>query len=78
MIMDDTSMKVREVYFRRLAEMTPTERLDIGAALWQAGDTLQRVAMRRKYPHADKTEISFRIAETRFGVELARKAYGIK
>lgn len=76
--MQDTSPKVREIYFRRLAEMTPSERLGIGAALWRAGDSLQRAAMRRTYPNADDAEISFRIAVTRFGAELARKAYGIK
>lgn len=76
--MQDTSPKVREIYFRRLAEMTPSERLGIGAALWRAGDSLQRAAMRRTYPNADDAEISYRIAVTRFGAELARKAYGIK
>ena len=69
---------MREIYFRRLAEMTPSERLGIGAALWRAGDSLQRAAMRRTYPNADDAEISYRIAVTRFGAELARKAYGIK
>ena len=74
-IMHDTSPKVREVYFRRLAEMTPSERLGIGVALWRAGDSLQRAAIRRAYPLAGDAEISFRIAVTRFGAELAHKAY---
>ena len=78
MTMLDTSPKAREVYFRRLSEMTPSERLGIGAALWQAGDSLQRAAILRAYPNAGDDEISFRIAVTRFGAELARKAYGIK
>ena len=78
MTMLDTSPKAREVYFRRLSEMTPSERLGIGAALWRAGDSLQRAAILRAYPHAGDAEISFRIAVTRFGSELARKAYGIK
>lgn len=72
----DTSPKAREVYFRRLAEMTPSERLAIGAALWRAEDSLQRSAMRRLHPLADDGEINFRIAVTRFGPTLARKVYG--
>jgi hypothetical protein len=56
--------------------MTPAERLGVGAALWSAGDALQRAAARRLYPDADDAEITFRIAVTRFGAELARKAYG--
>jgi hypothetical protein len=72
----DTSPEAREAYFRRLAEMTPSERLCIGAALWRAGDALQRSAVRRMHPEADDAEITFRIAVTRFGAELAGKAYG--
>lgn len=71
----DTSPKARDAYFRRLAEMTPSERLAVGAALWRAGDSLQRSAMRRMHPLADDAEINFRIAVTRFGLELARKVY---
>ena len=78
MISDDTPGNVSDVYFRRLAEMTPTERINVGAALCQAGDSLQRAAMSRRYPSADDSEIVFRIAVTRFGEELAHKAYGIK
>ena len=75
MTLNDTSPGAREVYFRRLAEMTPSERIDIGASLWAAGDSLQRAAARRMYPNADEAEITFRIAVTRFGADLARKAY---
>jgi len=71
----DTSERAREVYVRRLAQMTPSERLDIGAALWAAGDSLQRAAARHLYPEASEEEITFRIAVTRFGEALARKAY---
>lgn len=71
----DTSPKARDAYFRRLAEMTPSERLAVGAALWRAGDSLQRSAMRRMHPQADDAEITFQIAVTRLGPELARKVY---
>ncbi|MCZ2154905.1 MAG: hypothetical protein LC114_13570 [Bryobacterales bacterium] len=72
----DTSPKTRDAYFRRLREMTPSERLAVGVALWRAGDSLQRSAARRMHPRADEEEITFQIAVTRFGTELARKAYG--
>ncbi|MCL4784957.1 MAG: hypothetical protein KJZ70_18160 [Bryobacterales bacterium] len=71
----DTSPETSEIYFGRLAEMTPVERLAVGAALWRAGNSIQRSAMRRIHPGADDAEIAFRIAVTRFGPELARKAY---
>jgi hypothetical protein len=73
---EDTSPAALEAYFRRLSEMSPSERLSIGAALWQAGETMQRAAVRRDYPDADEAEITFQVAVRRFGLELASKAYG--
>ena len=75
MSLSDTSAEAREVYFRRLEEMTPSERVAIGTALWQAGDGLQRAAARRQYPDADDEEITFQVAVTRFGAVLARQVY---
>ena len=73
--LSDTSPKAREVYLRRLAEMTPEERLRASAALWEAAHSLQRAALRRRIPDADETEIAFQIAVTRFGSELARTVW---
>lgn len=75
MIADDTSQPAQEVYYRRLAEMTPSERLGVAAELWVAGDSLQRAAIRKLHPAADDYEINFRVAVSRYGLELARKAY---
>jgi hypothetical protein len=73
-VLSDTSDKARDVYFQRLREMTPSERLGLGIALWEAGHELQRAAAHRDYPDADEEEITFQIAVRRFGPELARKA----
>jgi hypothetical protein len=72
----DTSPKVSQVYFQRLAAMSPAERLRLGVALWDAARSLQWAAVRRKHPDADEAEIAFQVAVTRFGAELARAAYG--
>lgn len=74
----DTSPGALQAYYERLAELKPAERIAAGIALWEAGDALQRAAMRRKYPEADDAEIVYRIAVTRFGLELADKVYGRK
>jgi hypothetical protein len=74
--LEDTSAKAQAVYWERLAEMTPAEKVAIGVALWQAADSVQRAALRQLYPQADEDEITFRLAVTRFGPELARKIYG--
>lgn len=73
--LSDTSPKASQVYFERLAAMTPSERVRIGAALWKAAHSLQWTAARRKYPDADEAELAFQVAVTRFGGELARAAY---
>jgi hypothetical protein len=75
MALSDTSEKAREAYFQRLKELTASERLAMGAALWTAADSIQRAVIRRENPNADDTEIAFRLAVSRFGLELARKAY---
>jgi len=60
---------------QRLAEMTPSERIRLGAQLWQAADSLQRSAIRRLNPAATEDEILFQIACRRFGPDLARTVY---
>ena len=76
MALSDTSKKASEFYFQRLHEMTPAERVGLGVSLWETGHSLQRAGTRRKYPDADDEEIAFRMAVSRFGEEMARKAYG--
>jgi hypothetical protein len=75
MTLSDTSPAAHQVYFRRLAEMTPTERINMVVEMWQIGHSLQQAGMRQLYPEADEAEIVFQIAVTRFGAVLARKAY---
>jgi hypothetical protein len=58
MAISDTSPRELDVYFQRLAAMTPAERVNIGVALCQAGDSLQRAAMRLQHSEADDEEIS--------------------
>jgi len=73
--LNDTSAKAREVYLQRLSAMTPAERVRLGVGLWEAAQSLQWSAVRRKYPDANEAELAFQIAITRFGAELARAAY---
>jgi hypothetical protein len=75
MALSDTSPAAREIYLRRLAEMTPGERVRLGVALWEAAHSLQWAAVRRGNPDADDDAIAFHIAVTRFGAELARAAW---
>lgn len=74
--LSDTSPRAKEAYYRRLAEMTAGERVRLGLALWAAGDSLQRAAIRREHPAADEAEVTFRLATARFGEELAQRMYG--
>jgi hypothetical protein len=71
----DTSQRAGEIYRQRLQQMTCSERIRLGAAIWEAGDSVQRAAALRKNPSADESEITFRLAVTRFGSEIARQVY---
>jgi hypothetical protein len=73
--LSDTSPKAQEVYFRLIAQMTPAERVRMAVRLWETAHSLQWAAARRQNPAAGEAEIAFRIAASRFGVELARRAY---
>jgi hypothetical protein len=75
MALSDTSPKASQIYFQRLAAMTPSERLRLAAGLWQSAQSLQWAAARRKHPNADELEIAFHVAVTRFGAQLAQAAY---
>lgn len=55
--------------------MHPSERVRIGVSLWETGNSLQRDALKRRYPDADVTEIAFHMAVARFGPDLARRAW---
>jgi hypothetical protein len=58
-----------------MPELTPAERLRIAVGLWEAADSVQRAALRYRYPDANAAEITYRIAVARLGEELARKVY---
>jgi hypothetical protein len=73
--LSDTSPAAREVYLQRLAEVTPGERVRLAVALWEAGQSLQWAAARRRNPDADEAQIASQIAVTRFGPELARTVW---
>ena len=75
MRLSDTSAGADDVYWRRLMEMTPSERTRITAELIHAADRTQRAALHHLYPNADEEEITYRIAVTRFGAGLANKIY---
>jgi hypothetical protein len=75
MVPDDTSEAMRSVYYARLAEMSPGERVRIGVRLWEAANALQRAAMLRENPGASESEILYRIAVSRFGEAAAKAAY---
>jgi hypothetical protein len=76
MALSDTSPMMEAAYFRRLAEMTPSERVRLAAGLWRSGDALQCAAVRARDPGASEDEVIFQVAVARFGLAAASKAYG--
>ncbi len=67
--MTDTSPQMREAYYRRIAEMAPSERVRIVAVLWECGHASQCAGVRQQFPDADEDEVISRAAALRFGEE---------
>src|SRR5688572_17285163 len=72
----DTSADMQSIYFQRLRELTPEERINRGVRLWEAGHAMQRAAIHRQHPGIAEAEFLYRLAVLRYGPELAEKAFG--
>ena len=73
--LSDTSETARKIYLRRMKEMSASERLAAVIGLWKAGRSLQTAALRRQHPTASEEEITFLIAASQWGRELAENVY---
>jgi hypothetical protein len=76
MAMSDTSPAARELYYRLLAEKTPSERVQLGVALVEAARITKLAALRHQFPNATEDEIRFRLCVARYGEDVARKYFG--
>lgn len=73
--MNDTSPEAERVYWQRLSELTPAEKVGIAWNLWLTADALQRAGIRHEFPDASEEEVRYVLASRRFGEELARKMF---
>jgi hypothetical protein len=74
-MLSDTTPEARRFYYRRLAEMSPAERMAVGMELAAAGDELVRAAVRRRFPDAEGEEFEYRVLRVRYGRALADQVY---
>ena len=74
-MLSDTTPKAQRFYYRRLAAMTPAQRLNIGIELTEAADELLRESVRRRFPDARGEEFEYQVLRTRYGRELADRVY---
>lgn len=72
----DTSPEAAKFYYRRLAEFTPAERLQMGLELTAAADEMLRAAIARRFPGASEEEFQYQLLRARYGKELADKVWG--
>jgi hypothetical protein len=78
-MLSDTSPAAAEVYHRRLAEMTPAERLGIVLALWRAADQLQRSALHRDHPdHGIRVSNMISVREAVVALRSTLQAAGVR
>ncbi len=74
-MLSDTSPDARRVYYRRLAQMSPAERVAIAMDLTAAADELLRAAVHRRLPNAEGQEFDYQLLRARYGGALADKVY---
>jgi len=72
----DTSPEAERVYYRRLAELTPAQRVQIGLELTGAADDMLRAAIARRFPGASDEEFRYQLVRARYGRELADRMFG--
>lgn len=76
MTLTDTDPRVLEIRDARLREMSERQRAEILTGLTLSVQQLAFVGMRERYPQAADDEIWLRLAVSRLGPEMVRKAYG--
>lgn len=76
MTLTDTDRHVRELQDTRLRQMPERERAEILTGLTLSVQQLAFVGMRERFPQASDDELWLRLAVSRLGPEMVRKAYG--
>ena len=74
--MADTHPDALRVYLRIQSAMTPEQKLQRVAELYDAIIALQTAEVRRLYPEASEREVFLRVTARRLSPELMKKAYG--
>lgn len=76
MTLTDTDPNVLEIRDARLREMSERQRAEILTGLTLSVQQLAFAGMRERFPQAADDEIWLRLAVSRLGAEMVRKAYG--
>lgn len=74
-MLSDTTPDARRFYYRRLAEMTPAERVEIAMQLTAAADQLLRASIGRRHPEAEGPEFEYHVLCARYGRAVADKVH---
>jgi hypothetical protein len=67
---------VEEMIIERYRRMSVAEKLRRVTELTQAGQSLARLDVKRRHPHADEREVTLRVASRWLDAELKRRAFG--
>lgn len=70
----DTSPEAAEILRRRLAGMTPSERVAAGARLCRLSREFMRAGIRSRHPEYDDARVEMALARLLWGDELLRQA----
>ena len=72
----DTSPEAKRIYYERLAQLTPAERLTMMRRSSRMIRTLAEASIRREHPSAAAEEMRIRVAVRLYGRELVERLLG--
>ena len=72
----DTSAEADRERFRRYAQMTPAQKMQLLGELQREADELALIGIRRRHPHADERERSLRLLALKVDRGLMVRAFG--
>ena len=72
----DTSPEATRLYFRKLAELTPLQRLAMLGSSSSLTRRLAEAGIRREHPAVSPQALKLRLAVRLYGREMAERAFG--
>ena len=73
----DTHYEIEDLQIKLLREVPTWRKMEMLVSLNASAQQLARAGLRKRFPQADESEISRRMADLLLGEETGKKVYGV-